>query len=346
LNCNASLHGLYCHVCGQENVEPKQSAWHLVSHFFYDITHFDGKFFTTVKDLLVKPGFLSREFISGKRISYLHPIRMYVFTSAIFFIIFFSLYDVKHLTESNNFVVNGKGIDGAKKQALANAKSKEDSIEIERAFSGFKNSPSQGSTESSVKSRNRSVVNFGKSNEQYTSVREYDSVQHALPDSLRDGWFRKIFQRKAVALNEKYKENTKEFFADWGEAFFHNFPKLLFISLPLFALLLKLLYVRRKQFYYADHGIFAIHLYIYSFIALLFIFLIKYVKDVSSWSWVTWISVAISLYSLYYFYKAMRFFYQQGGFKTFAKYVILFILSFFMLMTLFMFFFVFSILQI
>jgi hypothetical protein len=92
LNCGAQLTGRYCQVCGQENTEPKETVWGLVSHFFNDITHFDGKFFSTVKYLIAKPGFLSAEYIKGRRASYLHPIRMYVFTSAFFFIIFFSLF--------------------------------------------------------------------------------------------------------------------------------------------------------------------------------------------------------------------------------------------------------------
>src|SRR5690349_22469253 len=87
--------GRYCHVCGQENVEPKESFLHLVTHFFNDITHFDGKFFTTLKDLLFKPGFLSKEYMIGRRASYLNPIRMYVFTSAIFFLLFFSFFESK-----------------------------------------------------------------------------------------------------------------------------------------------------------------------------------------------------------------------------------------------------------
>ncbi|MFI5131717.1 MAG: DUF3667 domain-containing protein, partial [Chitinophagales bacterium] len=91
LNCGTIIQGRYCHVCGQENLEPKESFWHLVTHFFYDITHFDGKFFTTLKDLLFKPGFLTREYMKGRRVNYLNPIRMYVFTSAIFFLVFFSL---------------------------------------------------------------------------------------------------------------------------------------------------------------------------------------------------------------------------------------------------------------
>src|SRR4029079_10879844 len=91
LNCNAQLHGRFCHVCGQENTDPRESFWSITTHFFNDITHFDGKFFSTVGKLLVKPGFLPSEFIRGRRASYLHPIRLYVFTSAIFFIIFYAV---------------------------------------------------------------------------------------------------------------------------------------------------------------------------------------------------------------------------------------------------------------
>ena len=90
LNCHTALSGRYCHVCGQENLEPKETVWHLVQHFFNDITHFDGKFFSTVKYLLKRPGFPSSEYAKGRRASYLNPIRMYVFTSAIFFISSFS----------------------------------------------------------------------------------------------------------------------------------------------------------------------------------------------------------------------------------------------------------------
>ena len=58
LNCNARVFGRYCHVCGQENVEPRETAWHLVVHFFNDITHFEGKFSKAIRYLLFRPGFL------------------------------------------------------------------------------------------------------------------------------------------------------------------------------------------------------------------------------------------------------------------------------------------------
>ncbi len=65
--------GNFCHNCGQENIEPKETVWHLISHFFRDVTHFDGKFFTSLKDLILKPGFLSKEYMVGRRANYLNP---------------------------------------------------------------------------------------------------------------------------------------------------------------------------------------------------------------------------------------------------------------------------------
>ena len=91
LNCNAIIYGRFCQVCGQENVEPKETFLHLLRHFIEDITHFDGKFFDTLKYLLLRPGFLAYEYMRGRRNSYLNPIRMYIFTSAIFFLIYFSV---------------------------------------------------------------------------------------------------------------------------------------------------------------------------------------------------------------------------------------------------------------
>jgi hypothetical protein len=103
LNCNAAIYGKYCHVCGQENIEPKESFWHLVTHFLFDLIHFDGKFFSTLKYLLFKPGFLAEEHSRGRRADYLHPIRLYIFVSAFFFLIMFSFYDNEHETKKELF---------------------------------------------------------------------------------------------------------------------------------------------------------------------------------------------------------------------------------------------------
>jgi hypothetical protein len=91
LNCGADVPTKYCPECGQLNRDPNFKIKDLLMEFVHDLTHFDGKFFVTTFLLIKKPGFLTRQFIEGKRLKYLNPVRMYVFTSAIFFFIVYSL---------------------------------------------------------------------------------------------------------------------------------------------------------------------------------------------------------------------------------------------------------------
>ena len=92
LNCGQKVHTRFCSHCGQENKEPYETFWGLLVHFVEDIFHYDGKLFSTIKILFTKPGFLSSEYLNGKRTTYLHPIRFYLFTSAFFFICLFYVF--------------------------------------------------------------------------------------------------------------------------------------------------------------------------------------------------------------------------------------------------------------
>ena len=106
-NCETTLTGPFCHSCGQENIELKESVWDIIAHFFQDITHFDGKFFSSLKYLVTRPGFLSTEYMIGRRASYINPIRMYIFTSAFFFLIFFSFIKINEKSIVTTYM-NGK----------------------------------------------------------------------------------------------------------------------------------------------------------------------------------------------------------------------------------------------
>ncbi len=129
LNCGTIVQGRYCQVCGQENTEPKESFWHMITHFLSDITHFDGKFFSTIKVLFRKPGQLTKEYLAGRRVAYLHPVRMYVFTSAFFFLIFFTFFKLDN-SDASVPTINGKIAKDFADEAYKNAKTREDSIII------------------------------------------------------------------------------------------------------------------------------------------------------------------------------------------------------------------------
>jgi hypothetical protein len=125
--------------------------------------------------------------------------------------------------------------------------------------------------------------------------------------------------------------------------FTHTFPYLLFISLPLYAFYLKLLYWRQKQFLYVTHGIFLIYLYIFTFIDLLVYFGLNEIHEAMDWDWVGWIEAVVLLYGVYYAYKAMRKFYGQGRGKTILKFCILNFVAFWSIIFLFSAFFLFAV---
>ena len=355
LNCNADLFGRFCHVCGQENIEPKETVWGLISHFFYDITHFDGKFFSTCRYLITRPGFLPKEYLEGRRARYLHPIRMYVFTSAVFFLIFFSLVSVKNWSsdkeddakeakknESKRYDSAIIKMDTARVHSLARAQSKADSATVEQAFEEARHSlvvPKDTTSSKKKKEKKKKPVNINLGEKSYTSVREYDSAQRALPADERDGWFERTMERRGIELHNRYGDNEDTLEEELMERFFHTFPYLLFVSLPLYALYLKILYWRRKQFLFVSHALFLIYLYIFTFIDLLLMVGVQKLKDALGWSWLYGLEAILALYGVYYTYKAMGKFYGQGRGKTFLKFIILNIWALFTLIFLFVVFF-------
>lgn len=354
LNCGAIVQGRYCHVCGQENIEPKETFWHMFTHFLYDITHFDGSFFVTLKDLLFKPGFLSREYMLGRRKKYLHPVRMYVFTSAVFFLVFFSLFHVSEndvsITNENARVRDGFKI--VKEEALKNAKTKEDSAEIFKGleFLEDKDPKERGKTDTVQDFDDETggfKFNFGREVNDYPTVKEYDSVQNALPKNKQDAGITKMITRKSVSLNEKYKGDQKKIATELINKFLHSFPYLLFVSLPLYALFLKLLYIRhRKQYYFADHGVFLIHLYVFTFLFMLCYIGLEKLSDKTGWGFIGIIETILILTGLFYALKAIKNFYRQGWGKTILKFIILNILCIVSLVFLFVVFLSFSLYQI
>jgi hypothetical protein len=338
LNCNAEVLGRYCHICGQENVEVEESFWSLATHLVYDIMHFDSKFFATLKFLLLRPGFLSKEYLHGRRASYLHPIRMYVFTSAIFFIIFFTFVakhnDLETEIYNNTTDSTGSGKIEINKQisvlrdSLKKVNDPTERREIEKEIQGLNTVLSYipaSEKEDSIEHHNKKgddVISVGKKLQK--SKKEYDSLQQKLPESERDNWLVRLLTYRAIYINQKYKGDSERFREDFIEKFKHSIPQMMFVSLPLIALLLQLLYIRRrKQFFYVDHLILLIHVFIAVFISLLVYYGLSALYDITHFRLFSWITTLISIYIFLYCFVAMYNFYKQGIFKTFVKYFIL-----------------------
>ncbi len=350
LNCNAVVQGRFCHICGQENIVTKESVWHLVSHFFQDITHFDGKFFSTLRYLIFKPGFLSREYMMGRRNSYLNPIRMYVFTSAFFFLFFFKFvskndHGDEALPRSQRVEKLKKAIKGLRdqqappgdtvmQQAMVTAIGKlEKQLSMEETGAKDKEIKDSLRQQKRIREVDSALANneigkkkglkVGFTGQRFTTVTAYDTVQALLPEDKQDHGLRRLFIRKGIDIGEKASGDNESFGNLLLNKFLHTLPQLFFLSLPVFTFLLWLLYKRHRQYFYANHAIFSIHLYCATFIMSFFYILIGKIIPDSATIIGGIINIAFTLTMFIYQYKCMRHFYLQRRAKTILKFIIL-----------------------
>lgn len=292
LNCGTALIGPYCHTCSQANVEPKESVWHLIGHFIEDLTHFDGKFFSSLKYLIIKPGYLSEQYVRGKRVSYLNPIRMYLFISAIVLLIISSTI----FTPSRNTAY----MEHIRDSVLYNSKV----------------GPEEVHTENYIEKGNSFYALSFYKPYLYGGAKAYDSLHKN--DKYPQSWLDRFAGRTFASAAYTYARGPNEFMNRFRERMVHSFSKIFFISLPIFAFILWLVYIRRRNtFYYVSHVIFALHFYC---IAFLLILLIAFMVSADSIPALPVVAVIISVFV--YLYIAMLRFYKQGWFKTLIKFFI------------------------
>ncbi len=299
--------GRYCGNCGQRYREKKETFGDLVNEFIGSFTNFDSRFFRTVIPLLTRPGRATRLYMGGRQTSMLHPVRLYLFSSFIYFLCLFSCGSETRISHDRT---------GPDKTAVRDTS--RDSWII---------APTNSETEKvSVVSDADSTFNLSISGVEGldTMIRDsitpdmYIAMQDALPDDRRDGFFKRNLTVESLELYYKGKAEGVGLIGKIFNTVMHNIPKTLFILLPLFALLLKLLYIRRRQFNYVDHAVLSLHYFSLVFILLL---LTEFVLD-PLFNTVFFSNVAIT-WLVVYFFIAMKRIYGQGFGKTLAKYLLL-----------------------
>jgi hypothetical protein len=101
-------------------------------------------------------------------------------------------------------------------------------------------------------------------------------------------------------------------------AFLATIPKMMFLFVPMMALVMLILYWRPRR-YYVEHLVFFIHTHAAVFLLLLIQALLGWIALWAAWSSGEWVAAVIGLYSAWYVYRAMRVYYGQGRLLTFTK---------------------------
>lgn len=276
LNCGYEVNLKFCGNCGQENLETKEHVGHMLTHAIGDYFHFDSKFIRTMKPLLLQPGFLTNEYNAGKRTTYLPAVRMYIFISIVFFIA---------LSSNGQKTLNIGSSDRA-------ASSLKELQETDQA----------SLTASQKKVAKMRLENQRKDKAKPRTAEEYAVSQKALPEAQRDSYLNYYFKHKALDL-----KNSESVQIAFKETLFHNLPKMMFLLLPLFAVILMLIF-RKSGIFYAEHFIYALHLHSFLYLFLLIPIFI-------GWSIYWFVVLGIT----YYIYKSLRAVYKNSMGKTIFK---------------------------
>ena len=302
LNCQNELdkEAVYCPKCGQKNEESIITFTELVTDFLGSFFSFDTKAIKSLPKLLFKPGALTNEYIAGKRASYLAPFRLYLFISIVLFLVLPLVINFDKISSTN--IPDASNLDSLAIEVISGVDSilVANEVDEESGTSIFK---------LDVDSADANLL-FGASDDM---LEEGYSVEEVVDSLYGDnGKVAKFFLSQSLKLyNQKAKGLTP--------ILLNTVSYSLFFFLPLFALILKLLYFRRKRFY-IEHLVFSLHLFsFFFFVLLLYIGIIKGIHSIPFWP--------VSIFIAVYLYAALKVVYKQGWGKTLVKWITLNLLA-------------------
>jgi hypothetical protein len=326
LNCRHVVQERFCPNCGQENIDSRKSFHQLFIHFFEDLTHYENAFWRTIKNLLFKPASLTKEYLSGKRLSYLAPVRLYIFISFITFFLMTSLpntdYNLINVKKKTTTTKSGSNV----KITTTENVSIDELIESEKSQQQIEDSIQGSISKEKIKKKEKydKMFNFG-----FESQKELDSMQKFGPEEDRLDAVGYWFIKKALEV--KKNNTSEELIEKFKESFVHNFSKTLFVYMPLFAFFLWLFH-SKKRWYYFDHGIFTLHYFSFLLLVTLVVFLFSKFLSLFGSSMIAdtlkeIVDFVSILWMFYYFFPAHHRFYGESRGVSFIKSIALFVIN-------------------
>jgi hypothetical protein len=309
-NCGTQLQGHWCAKCGQPAIDYRRSFRHVIADLLNEFLNWDSKFFATIGLLLVRPWKLTNQFLAGHRVRYVHPLRLYLLASILFF--FAVNYGARELRfEPGNLSPKDRAeleADLKKEDLPPAAREKLEALLRESPASPAPSPQTTAPSPSSAPKTDKQKQEFGKIGERPFVV--FDQAKSTTPF---ESW-----------IEARAKEKMGEHGTKMGlfiSTLFSNLPYMMLCCIPLFALVLKILYVRRHIFY-IDHLIYALHIHTFAYTCIMLIVLATIGLNrvipgpIAGWTIaLLWIAFLVQIF------LSIRRVYRQGWFISIFKFL-------------------------
>jgi len=306
----------FCPHCGQKSNDELTIGilfYNTISNYF----SFDARFFKSYIPLMFKPGYLAKRFIEGKRLLYLHPAQMYLFISVVFFFLF-SIITRESTKKFDSALKKGFHetevvLDSLQTKPLL------DSAQTELILKPLKeNQKALGvkdfnKLDSIIKSQNeKPVVNssFNFNENKLDSLIALNASDEEIYRAMGLKEDANAFMRKLYAQGLKFYKQRNG--GSILQAFYDSIPIAMFILLPIFALLLKLFYIRKGPF--SHHLVFAFYFFSFLFMVFSILILADLIRALPG------LVIGLVVFStFFYLFFAVKRFYNQGYLLSFLK---------------------------
>jgi hypothetical protein len=305
-NCGAQLYGPWCAKCGQPAIDYRRSIRHVVVDLLDEFVNWDSKFFATIGLLLVRPWKLTNDFLAGHRVRYVHPLRVYLLASVLFF------FAVNFGAKSIHL---HRGKLSSKDRAELQAKLKDPNLppearaSIEKAMALTSPSPAAMTSPAGQPAAETSPTPTAQSTPEEESVVRFDSQSPSTP-------FEKWLEARAKEKIGAHGTKAQLFLV----TVISNMPYMMLCCIPLFAFVLKILYVRRHIFY-IDHLVYALHIHSFAYIATILIVLTGMGLNRSAPNLTAPICNLLVLAAVVLIFISIRRVYRQGWFRSVVKFL-------------------------
>lgn len=318
----------YCHACGQKNTSGKVTVRGLLNEFVDNYLHLNTKLPRTLFALFFKPGKLTQEYFAGKHQAYLRPVRLFGVSTILFLALMAFQLSKQHFNE-NIYTIQ--------KSIIKNETKAELLTEIDSSFDFAITETNNANIEAVIdstlepfraellhKKHDSIAITFLKIGHINTGeISREDFFTMSGKEIVKKYGVTDFWQKLTIIQTVKATQETDGF----SRYIIGLVPWMLFIMIPFFAILLKLVYIRRKRFY-VEHLVFTFHGHAFLFLSFLFFLLpFEILSSIYGNPSIIEVGKFVQLALIFgiaiYLFVAMRRFYGQSKGKTLIKYLIL-----------------------